>query len=76
MISHNMLTGFNFNEKKISYSEERVFIAILDGNWQSNEKDRFKLIRMMYLMGIDDIFFADEIDDRFDEFVKNLANKD
>ena len=76
MISHNMFTGFNFNEKKISYSEERVFIAILDGNWQSNEKDRFKLIRMMYLMGIDDIFFADEIDDRFDEFVKNLANKD
>ena len=71
-----MLTGFNFNEKKISYSDERVFIAILDGNWQSNEKDRFKLIRMMYLMGIDDIFFADEIDDRFDEFVKNLANKD
>ena len=76
MISHNMFTGFNFNEKKISYTEERVFIAILDGNWQSNEKDRFKLIRMMYLMGIDDIFFADEIDDRFDEFVKNLANKD
>ena len=41
MISHNMFTGFNFNEKKISYTEERVFIAILDGNWQSNNKDRF-----------------------------------
>ena len=76
MISHNMLTGFSYKNKEITYSSNRIFIGILDGNWQSNLKDRFKLIRMMYLMGIDDIFFADEIDDRFEEFINSLSNKD
>lgn len=76
MISHNMLTGFSYKNKEITYSNNRIFIGILDGNWQSNLKDRFKLIRMMYLMGIDDIFFADEIDDRFEEFINSLSNKD
>ena len=76
MISHNMLTGFSYKNKELTYSNNRIFIAILDGNWQSNSKDRFKLIRMMYLMGIDDIFFADEIDGRFEDFINNLSNKD
>ena len=36
--------------------------------------NRYKLIRMMFYMGVDDLFFADELDFRFENYIKKLSN--
>jgi hypothetical protein len=74
MIAHNLLSSFEINNEKIKHSDDRNYIGIIDGNWTSNKDDRYKLIRMMFYMGVDDLFFADELDFRFENYIKKLSN--
>ena len=73
MIAHNLLSSFKLNDNKLSYNKERIYIAIIDGNWCSGKNDIYKLIRLMYFLGVDDIFFADEIDNLFENYLIKLS---
>ena len=74
MIAHNMLTSFEFVNNKLQFKNQRNYIGVIDGNWTSNKSDKYKLIRMMFLMGVDDIFFSDEIDDKFEDYIIKLSS--
>jgi hypothetical protein len=69
MIAHNFFSLFNFKNQELKFNESRIYIAIIDGNWCATKKDIYRTLKLMYLLGVDEIFFADEFDTRLKEFL-------
>jgi len=80
MIGHNFLASFDLNDKV--KRKERVFIVVIDGHWGAGKGDELKNLSIMYLLGVDEIFFADELfneeklpsNRRFTEYLLKLAS--
>ena len=69
MIAHNFFSLFKMKNEKLIYDPNRIYIAIIDGNWCAKKKDIYRTIKLMYLLGVDEIFFADEFETRFKEYL-------
>lgn len=75
IIGHFTLEGYKVVEekgiKRLKEDKNKIFVAIIDGNWSARQP--FHLIKLMYLMGVDEIFYADELlDGTFENFLINL----
>lgn len=60
MIGHNFLASFDIQDNKL-VKKDRVFIVVLDGHWGAGGDNKLKNLSLMYLLGVDEIFFADEL---------------
>jgi len=81
MIGHNFLASFDLEGNKVN-KKERVFVVILDGHWGAGKENKLKNLSIMYLLGVDKIFFADELfneenlptDIRFTDYLIKLSS--
>jgi hypothetical protein len=69
MIAHNFISAFKIKEGTLKFNEDRIYIGILDGNWCANKKDIYRTIKLMYLLGVDEVFFADEFETRIKDYL-------
>jgi len=60
MIGHNFLASFDIKGNNV-IKKERVFVVVLDGHWGAGKGNKLKNLSIMYLLGVDEIFFADEL---------------
>ncbi len=75
MIGHNVLASFELENNELVYKKNRYYVGIIDSDWASTKKDLFRMIRTMYTLGVDEIFFADEIDTKFKEFLVRVSQE-
>jgi hypothetical protein len=69
MIGHNVLASFQFEKNKLVHKSDRYYVGIIDGSWSSTRSDLFRMIKGMYTLGVDEIFFADEINTEFKNYL-------
>tara|TARA_Y100000590_G_scaffold416062_1_gene514512 strand:- start:3522 stop:5342 length:1821 start_codon:yes stop_codon:yes gene_type:complete len=75
MIGHNVLTSFQYEKQNlIPPKKNRYYVGIIDGSWSSTKKDLFRMLKAMYTLGVDEIFFADEIDIEFKKYLKKIGS--
>ncbi|MFH1311511.1 MAG: hypothetical protein ABIH65_03845 [Nanoarchaeota archaeon] len=70
MIAHNFMSSFELQNGKLKFDHDRIYVGILDGNWNANKNNIYRTIKLMYLLGADEIFFADEFETRIKEYFK------
>ena len=73
MIGHNVLASFKYENNELLYDQNRYYVGIIDGGWASTQNDLFRMIKSMYTLGVDEIFFADEIDTKFKEYLIKIG---
>ena len=73
MVAHNLISSFKYENNELVHDDNRYYVAVIDGDWASGKNDLFRLIRAMYTLGVDEIFFADEISTRLKDFLAILG---
>ena len=73
MIGHNVLASFKYKNNELIYDQNRYYVGIIDGGWASTRSDLFRMIKSMYTLGVNEVFFADEIDTRFKEYLIDIG---
>jgi len=74
MIAHNILESFKFVDKKLIHDDNRYYVAVIDGDWASEMSDKYRLLKAMFILGVDEVFFADEIETRLKDFLIRVGS--
>jgi hypothetical protein len=75
MIGHNIFSSYEYKNSKLASKSNRYYVGILDGVWNSNKNDLFRMIKAMKCFGIDEIFFSDELDKSFRNYLQKIGTK-
>ena len=65
--------SFQFQKNKLVHKDNRHYVGIIDGSWSSTRSDIFRMIKGMYTLGVDEIFFADEINTEFKNYLIKIG---